>query len=267
MPEIERNEILRLNLYEIGNLRKIAAAHWTEVKNSVGSTFNRGDFTALNAFFWASLDLSQYAKRDTGYTPFKIELVDGAGKKATGYLGAVGAGETLGAELITAQANRDFSGANSWTNGTFGTFDKVGDLSVTGNDGQFCYLLAGNYSALTSSALYKFSYDYTLTSGVFRLNLQNSGQGLFTFTAGSNSDYFVYGGGSNDYLQPIALRSPSQGDFDNLSWKRVTNPPSTAVHIVSSLNGTVRDWASIESGFDPNNIASWKIYHNDLLPV
>jgi hypothetical protein len=42
--------------------------------------------------------------------------------------------------------------------------------------------------------------------------------------------------------------------------KRVTDPPATAVHIVSSLNGTTRNWASIESGFDPNTIASWKIY-------
>jgi len=41
--------------------------------------------------------------------------------------------------------------------------------------------------------------------------------------------------------------------------RQVTDPPSAAVHIISSLNGTVRNWASIESGFNPNNIASWVI--------
>lgn len=56
--------------------------------------------------------------------------------------------------------------------------------------------------------------------------------------------------------------SAFSGTLDNVSLKRVTDPPNTAVHIVSSLNGTTRDWASIESGFDPIGIASWIIYSN-----
>jgi hypothetical protein len=41
--------------------------------------------------------------------------------------------------------------------------------------------------------------------------------------------------------------------------KQILDPPSTGIHIVSSLNGTTRAWENIESGFDLNNIASWSI--------
>jgi len=61
-------------------------------------------------------------------------------------------------------------------------------------------------------------------------------------------------------LETNATNVNQYGWADNYSIKRVTDPPSTAVHIVSSLNGTTRNWASIESGFDPNTISSWSIY-------
>ncbi|MFZ2097192.1 MAG: hypothetical protein WAV05_11205, partial [Anaerolineales bacterium] len=47
--------------------------------------------------------------------------------------------------------------------------------------------------------------------------------------------------------------------FDDVSVKRVTDPPATGVHIVSSLNGVTRAWENIEDGFNPNDIASWEI--------
>jgi len=78
-----------------------APSTWMWAIGSIGSTYNYGDFTATNAFFWSSLNLSSYAGTDLGSTPYYIEVLDVAGKKATGYIGAVGAGETLGSETLT----------------------------------------------------------------------------------------------------------------------------------------------------------------------
>lgn len=55
------------------------------VKDSVGSTYNYGDFTNDNAFFWSSLDLSPCAGA-LGRTLHKAILLDANGKEATGYL-------------------------------------------------------------------------------------------------------------------------------------------------------------------------------------
>ena len=267
MPEIERNEILRLNLYEIGNLRKIAAAHWTEVKNSVGSTFNRGDFTALNAFFWASLDLSQYAKRDTGYTPFKIELVDGAGKKAAGYIGAVGAGagETLDIEINT---DVPFNVSGQWTPTGVG-FTISGGKAVALNSNILAQVYNHNVTGITPNILCKVVFDvtdYTDGTVAFLLGGDDAVKGTNRNSSGTFTEYITLKA-SDQYISLRIYAGGSDLSCDNFSVKKVLDPPSTGVHIVSSLNGITRNWASIESGFDPNNIASWKIYHNDLLPV
>ena len=225
-----------------------------QLKFSGVGTFNRGDFTATNAFFWSSINLEAHAGMDTGYTPNYIELLDNTGKKATGYIGAVGAGETLGSELII---NGDMSVPESW--------DLQSGWAVSGGVGvatnvenkQAIY----QTSSSTQNFLLKGSFDLvTRTSGNFFLSYGSGGDGSFTprtvpgsYVEYANSaGYFIYNG--------ITANNTAGGTIDNISFKRVTDPPATAVHIVSSLNGTTRNWASIESGFDPNNIASWKIY-------
>jgi len=41
--------------------------------------------------------------------------------------------------------------------------------------------------------------------------------------------------------------------FDEVSLKQVTDCAATGVHIVSTPNGATRNWASITSGFNPND--------------
>jgi hypothetical protein len=48
----------------------------------------------------------------------------------------------------------------------------------------------------------------------------------------------------------------------SLSIKRVLDPPSTGIHIVSAYGGSVRAWTSIDSGFDPNTITSAVVIKN-----
>jgi predicted GH43/DUF377 family glycosyl hydrolase len=248
-PSFVLDQILSVNLLE--NI----------VLSSLGSTFNRGDFTALNAFFWPSLDLSPYAGTDLGSTPYRIELIDGTGKKATGYIGAVGAGETLDVEKII---NGTFDADTDWGKGTGWSIATGKATTLNSPHGENLYPSVG--VTFVTNGLYK--HVFTLKDYV------SGGLTIYLIWGTSGICGVMYHENITDtaYFTPLST-SPSQhtyqanavywGDtdysLDNISVKRVTDPPSTAVHIVSSLNGTTRNWASIESGFDPNTIASWNI--------
>jgi len=190
-------------------------------------------------------------------TPFYIEILDAAGKKATGYIGAVGAGETLGSELFL---NPDFGADTNWEKQTGWTIA----AGVASNDGIAQGWLR-QYVSPSIGKLVKMSVNITIaTSGELYLLISpnfNPHLGPYN-TIGIKSGYLIK---DNDDLSIGMFVYPSfNGSIDDASAKRVTDPPPTAVHIVSSLNGTIRNWASIESGFNPNDIASWKIYHASL---
>ena len=236
----------------------------------------RGDFTATNAFFWSSAeDLSIYSGHDLGNTPFLLTLTDGAGKKATGYIGAVGAGETLGAELITNptfDVNTD-GWSPIWT-GSLAAIDggQSGKcLEITANAGDnFGY--AGAYTTISfiNNELIKMStyrkngtdvskstQSYVYLGGDYFVNPRLTTTGSWVLDERYAN---ISGGNASFSLQ--ANNSATIGLtllWDEASLKRVTDPPNTAVHIVSSLNGTTRNWASIASGFNPNTIASWAV--------
>ncbi len=219
---------------------------------------NYGDFTATNAFFWSSIDVSPFAGTDLGSTPYYIEVLDGAGKKATGYIGAIGAGETLDVDLVT---NGNFSSdeppGTAWSREANWTI--TGGILDADNVAAYSKATQNNHSN-NLGKLYKYIYTAVVNSGEVRVIINNGNgpvighaiSGTFTeYATGINSAQPVFwvraGGGGFD------------GSCDDISLRQVTAPPSTAVHIVSSLNGTTRDWASIESGFNPNNIASYQI--------
>lgn len=236
---------------------------------SVGSTFNRGDFTSTNAFFWSSLDLSPYNGMDLGSTPFRIIVTDGVGKVATGYIGAVGAGETLGSEKVI---NGEFSSSTvGWepdvstlANITGGQSGNCLEVTSTGGTG-YGYQ---NVGALNGELCFYSTYDKKGTAAggkiLFGTTYYN---GSFATLIVADPDWTQYTGylisGLDDInrvgIGLISLVDTKTMLFDTISLKRVTDCPITAIHIVSSLNGTTRDWASTESGFDPSTIASWKI--------
>lgn len=230
--------------------------NWAEtVKISTGSTYNYGDFTTTNAFFWSSLDLSPYAGTDLGSTPYWIEVLDGAGKKATGYIGAVGAGETLGDELLgTSADDRSFASDTGWWNLQAGWTISDG-LANFNHASAFIY----KDTFLTPLlGLFKHTGTFVIASGNLEICLGTLPFSRLVSVSATRTDY------QTGTVINYGYWAHGVGSVDNVSFKQVTDPPSTAVHIVSSLNGTVRDWASIESGFDPNTIASWKI--NSMAP-
>jgi len=229
------------------------------VMTGVGSTFNWGDFTATRAFFWSSLDPSALAGRDDGYTPHFIELTDAAGKKATGYIAGVGAGETLGDETITGWTN----GGGGYPYSTFISSGKditsaVNVLNILGDAYQI-------YPA-TVGQLLKLGINLTLVSGetpAFWFASSNLGLPpnlILSLAAGNNIYYKAMAAAYTD----IFFFNNNATNWSAInSLKRVTDPPATGCHIVSALNGTTRSW-NMESGFDPNTIASWKV--NSVVP-
>ena len=98
-------------------------------------------------------------------------------------------------EIINLQADRDFSGTNNWVNGSFDTFDKVNDLSVTASAAdQYCFLpksSINNGAGFVYGKRYGIKYD-AVASGVIyfasfkqivRLpNLQNGKGQAYEFT-------------------------------------------------------------------------------------
>lgn len=80
-------------------------------------------------------------------------------------------------ELLTAQADRDFSGANNWVNGDrnvanlMASFDSTGDLSISSNaNGQTCRIPAAAFNAAFGGVTkpfkaYEVSFDAANVSG------------------------------------------------------------------------------------------------------
>lgn len=186
-------------------------------------------------------------------TPFYIEVLDAAGKKATGYLGAVGAGETLGSEI---NGDTTFNNDGYWI--------KTGGWTVSGGKAVYAaggsdYIYKLETISISTGKLYKtvFTID-SITGGNIIIDTASLWQ--LRLGGASANTYILYLIGAGGTEIGLYTSGVTNGQCDNLSVKHVTDPPATAVHIVSSLNGMTRDWENIESGFDPNDIASWKIY-------
>ncbi len=192
-----------------------------------------------------------------------IKLVDSAGKVAWGYLSDAGSGETLGSELIT---NGTFDGdISGWTDGSTGTcsigWNAGGYLEVS-SDGS-CYARAKQQ--LTFGAGYLIKYTWTGTSIQPNTNRMfiglSAGAGQYVHNVdladGTYDGYFT----ASQVVAWIQAESGHLGGtFDDISAKQVTAPPATGCSIVSTPGGSTQNFAYIDSGFDPNDIASYDLY-------
>lgn len=239
--------------------------------------FKLGDFTTGNAFYWQDVDLTIYAGNDSGLTPYSIVLTDAAGKTARGFIGAVGAGETLsGMELLT---NPGFEG--TYVNGvapnwlvTRGTKSEYTSTPHGGVSAQQIDNPAGNTAYLSAvgaeiiGKLYKFSAWFKALAGTGRWT-GSGGNGVnLTFGLGladvawaqkvgyltsRATDSLLY---TNLYADTHAVAATNSVVWDDASIQAVLDPPATGVHIVSAYGGSVRAWTTIESGFNPNTITT-----------
>ncbi len=198
-----------------------------------------------------------------------IKLVDSAGKVAWGYLSSAGTGETLGSELVT---NGDFaSDISGWTlnagaGGGSITWD-AGTLKFLQGAGSVVMYARQDSVAAEANKLYRALFSITAQLGVTYTK-------IYIGKSGGPSDYYYESpyGGVRDITRMVCAEgqirmqlNDAQGagyysNWDNISLKQVTAPPATGCWVVSSLGGGTRDWASVDAGFDPNDIAGYDLY-------
>jgi hypothetical protein len=220
-------------------------------------------------FFHDSIDFSSYAGTDEGDTPYRFVFTDEDGKIAEAWSGAAGGGEAFGSEKVT---NGDFS---AWTDPTVpdgwsktGTHNASNYVAEDANgmrlvsDGTFVGIEDTNI--LVGGSLYKaVFYVFSVTS---------SGGFIDIGTAAPLTGIaFLSSGNYTGYRTPILptetvrirrLRHYDINDFvlSSLSVKPLTDVPITGLHLMSAKNGTTRNMAKVDTGFNPNAIIKVQIY-------
>ncbi len=219
-----------------------------------------GSYTLANArcsfvnpaFFWVEgLDASAFSGADSGSHVYKILVYDSAGKVAQGYPGAVGAGETLGDELVT---DGDMSNPASW--------NVNGGCSIAGGVAAFSGLAAGSFyqdftGKLATGSLARVVYIITnRTAGSFKLDGNVfGGVGTFRTTNNTFTEYNVATNTTNNLV--FYGTTTFDGDVDDVSVKKYTDCAATGFHIISTQGGSTQNWTSVEAGFNYNDVSGY----------
>lgn len=233
------------------------------------------------AFFNASgVDLSGFAGTEGSNTPYVLFLKDSSTKLAWGYVGAADAAEALGAELLSniGFETAGAGGADIWADWLEAAGDGAlaNEVVIVHGGADSCKTTAGPsanariYQGVTvvPGKLYKITF-YTYGDGTYDGRYQvrdnsNHVDIIATTATGQTAAawaavtvYVTAPSGCTSII--LYLRCPSTDTgiayFDDTTFKNVTDVGATGLHIVNQRNGSVRNWASIESGFDYNDSA------------
>lgn len=220
-------------------------------------------------FFHDSIDFSTYEGTDAGSTPYRIVLTDSSGNEAEAYGGAVGGGEALGSEQIV-----DTASLGTFTTLTINANSRDIDAAIGANIDE--HRLVRNGSAVTGTgSIIKIVCNTNINSGTapnlfLKAGLQNISIGglLSEGLSGSHERHITIGQypglSAEDIINGIMLRNTkSTGAFDySATWsiKPLTDIPATGLHLMSAKDGTTRNMASTDAGFNPNSITNIKVY-------
>ena len=234
------------------------------------------------AFIWANgVDLSAYAGVDGTSTPYMIQVTDSAGKSAWGYLGAQGSGVTYGSNLcLNGEFETDLSGWG-WANGTISRVSG-------GYSGTYCLELND-----TATGAHGFAYYSRSLTGVRRALLEldfrakrgahttgwkawladyDTWASVTSVPTGSSTSWTAataYGTQIGDGWHIIYHSQDPVGAtgtllLDAVRVRQVVEGPATnSLHIVSTPNGSTRNWTYIEPGFAPgvsHSSVTYRIY-------
>jgi len=205
-------------------------------------------------------DLIPYA-----YGQHILKIVDSAGKVAWAGIGAAGTGETLGAELITnGTFDSDISG---WTTdtGTVGTISCEAGAMKMEQGSLSEYLRASQDVAVTQGALVKAGATsdgaayQSFSLGILGNSTAFYGSG---FVAGTTWEVYFNKSTSDDVVFKMqhAASAYSIANWDNATLKQVLTPSEQGVWLESTPGASDKTWTYIQSGFNPNSIASWAVY-------
>jgi hypothetical protein len=247
----------------VASLSTVLGSHlsYEQSVSSIDVKISTKDGEAM--FFHDSIDFSGYAGTDTGNAPRKIIFTDSAGKKATAWCGAVGGGVGFGSNLVS---NSTFeSGVSGW------------------NDGYYYHLFDLEWDETNQRLAFS-----SLIYGSVHPDLINGTLGKLLFINADTDCNVGIGENYNSYQPTHSLTPPLSctnnisdsslyvnfqnriGDYvttyiDNVEVKAYTDVPSTGLHLVSGANSTTRNFASIDAGFDANDVVTIQITESGVL--
>ena len=203
-------------------------------------------------FFHDSIDFSAYAGTDGGSTPYRFVFTDDADKTAIAYGGAAGGGEALGSDLY---AGWDFTSGWGVSSGVLILDADTFKITIAGTQ----YI---RRDVTTAGSLYQIDFDgvttdYPLSGDDLCFTVTQS---VYTvFYAGVSGQVFTALSSIN-LIRLISGSVDDEATVTSLMLKKYTDVPATGLHLMSTKNGTTRNMASVETGFDPNAIVGVKIY-------
>ena len=224
---------------------------------------NTGSFYAITADGDATIRSS--ATDFSGQTGKYIVVKDSAGKYATAYGHAADDAEALGAAAVDDDCSAD--GTASWTKYdctlTFDTDHYVFTRTAA------TYGAYKQFSALTSGNLYKGSITTKLGT-IASVNssfyyADSSGAQSESFSTGADyATNTLYINSNGLYRFGILLDGGVNGDttlMQGISLKQVTALGIDALQLRSTASGSTRNWASKETGFNPNDIDKIEVFN------
>jgi len=259
----------KYQLFKIWNAPIVASGPVTAANSHL-------DTTAANAFAWLNgVDLSAF--QDGRHM---LWVYDSSGRGRGGFISSSApAGETLGTEEVPN--NNAVSDSQTETNATTGflnygtpnTFESTN--AGTPNVGSYHFhvislgfgLAKGFYKNIagTVGALYKWSFDGKMVvggSGIFvqPLNGDDAANLNRVYTETVYTSHIQYGTAKTAYssIYISSNLNPCEYYIDNYKQSRVTDPPSTAVKILSAKAGA-RGWLYSDASYDPNTAATYAV--------
>lgn len=216
-----------------------------------------------------------------------IVATDSAGKKAWGYIGERGTGETY-EDIVNSTApllNGGFETAGAggadvfanWVEYVTGTSTVNDEASVVHGGAHSCRIdidasnsvARVSLSCLVDGYLYKSSGWFKVNDATGAPNIRVSiGTSIATITL--TTDYAkteLYGTANSDpavYITRNATCNSKSIYADDITVQKVLTPTSTGVKIYSTKTGSTQNWAGMESGFLPNAISSYEIRKTDF---
>jgi hypothetical protein len=177
-------------------------------------------------------------------TPYKLVVRDSAGVTAYGFVANADAAEGLDSDLVTVGnfASDDVAWVREtgWSIGS-GVATKGAGAGV---------LIEQDVSAVTNT-LYKIVFDLTRTAGTLWPSFGNA-TAIATLSVGATYTYYANCAATNSKIT-FNNDSAFRGTLDNVVIKKVLHVGATGTHIVSTKDGSTRNWASIGTGFAYNS--------------
>jgi len=198
------------------------------------------------------VDISPYAGVAGTSTPYMIVITDSAGKKIWGYLAEADGTLALGADIFGGNGDcaTDFFDlkGTGWSHDAGNEEYDCDGSQATGTNLQ-------ENDILTIGKLCKIVFTVrNYITGTITPLAGKDGLGMGQIADGTYTEYIVCLGNTNFYLY---ANSSFDGSVDDNTVQEVTALGADGCHVVSTKNGSTRNWANKEAGFDYNDSSGY----------